>query len=88
MYAFLFHVFPHVCFHLTSNVQIVRTFENRNHIQMFEEWRNGTYRYVSYVKSQKSDIWRTGAWFLKPFGERVEEKHIYDLVKPNSTVKN
>ena len=55
---------------------------------MFEEWRNGTYRYVSYVKSQKSDIWRTGAWFLKPFGERVEEKHIYDLVKPNSTVKN
>ena len=54
---------------------------------MFEEWRNGTYHYVSYVKAQKSDIWRTGAWFLKTFGETVEEKHIYDLVKPNSTVK-
>ena len=25
--------------------------------------------------------------FLKPFGERVEEKHIYHLAKPNSAVK-
>ena len=25
--------------------------------------------------------------FLKPFGERVEENHIYCLVKHNSTVK-
>ena len=32
-------------------------------------------------------LWRTGAWFLKPFKERVEENHIYDLVKPNSTNK-
>ena len=41
------------------------TFENRNHSQQFEEWHNGTYRYVSYVKPKKSDIWRTVAWFLK-----------------------
>ena len=37
--------------------------------------------------SETSDIWRTGAWFLKPFGESVEENHIYHLVKPNYTVK-
>ena len=37
--------------------------------------------------SQTSNIWRTEAWFLKPFGERVEEHHIYNLVKPNSIVK-
>ena len=55
---------------------------------MFEELHNGTYCNVSYVKSEKSDIWRTGASFQKPFGETVEEKHIYDLVKPNSIVKN
>ena len=45
------------------------------------------YRYVSYVKSETSDIWRTGAWFLKSFGGRVEEKHIYHLAKLNSAVK-
>ena len=39
------------------------------------------------IKSETSDIWRTSAWFLKTFGERVEENHIYDLVKPNTTVK-
>ena len=39
------------------------------------------------MKSETSDIWTTGAWFLKPFGERVEENHISHLVKPNSTVK-
>ena len=55
---------------------------------MFEELHSGTYCHVSYVKSEKSDIWRTGASFQKPFGETVEEKHIYDLVKPNSIVKN
>ena len=55
---------------------------------MFEELHSGTYCHVSYVKSEKSDIWRTGASFQKPFGETVEEKHIYDLAKPNSIVKN
>ena len=44
------------------------------------------YRYVSYVKSKTSDIWRTGAWFLNRFEERVEENHIYHLAKPNSTL--
>ena len=44
-----------------------------------------TYRYISYVKSEIFHIWRTNAWFLKPFVERVEENHIYDLVK--TTVK-
>ena len=37
--------------------------------------------------SETSDMRRTGAPLLKPFEERVEENHIYDLVKPNSTVK-
>ena len=66
---------------------IVRTFENRIPFQTFEKWHNVSYRYVSYKKSEKSDIWRRGAWFLKPFGERVEENHIYPLVKPNFAVK-
>ena len=60
---------------------------NRISIQTFEKWHNVSYRHVSYVKSETSDIWRTKVWFLKPFGERVEENHIYDLLKPNSTVK-
>ena len=66
---------------------IVRTFENRIPFQTFEKWHNVSYRYVSYIKSETSFIWRTGAWFLKPFEERVEENHIYHIVKPNSTVK-
>ena len=92
MYALLlcvlcFHVCAHVCFHLISNVPIVRTLENGIRIQTFEKWHNVSYCYVRYVKSETSDIWRTGAWFLKPFGEKVKENHIYDLVKRNSTVK-
>ena len=81
-----FHVCTHICFHLISNVHIVRTFDNRT-VQTFEKQHNLGYRYVSYIKSETCDIWRTGAWFLKPFGERVEENQIYHLVKPNSTVK-
>ena len=64
-----FHVCKHVCFHLISNVHVVRTFENRIPFQTFEKWHNVSYLYVSYVKSETSDIWRTGPWFLKPFGE-------------------
>ena len=52
---------------------------------MLEIWHNVSYRYVSYVKSETFDISRTSAWFLKTF-RRVEENHIYDQVKPNSTV--
>ena len=37
--------------------------------------------------SETSFIWRTGAWFSKPFEERVEENHMYHIVKPNSAVK-
>ena len=70
------HVCTHVCFHLIPNVQIVRTFENRIRIQTFEKWHNASYRYISYIKSETSDIWRTVAWFLKPFGETVKENHI------------
>ena len=70
-----------------SNVHIVRTFKNSIPFQTFEKWHNVSYRYVSYIKSEISDTWRTGAWFLKAFGESVEENHIYHLVKPNSTVK-
>ena len=54
-------MFAQVCFHLTSNVKIFRTFENRVPIQTFEEWYNVNYCYVSYEKSETSDI----------FGERV-----------------
>ena len=82
-----FHACAHVCFHLISNVQMVRTFENVIPIQTFENWHNVSYRYVSYLKSEASNIWRTGAWFSKLFGESVEGNHIYDLVKPNSAVK-
>ena len=82
-----FHVCIHVCFHLISNVHIVRLFENRISFQTFEKWRNVSYHYVSYIRSETSDIWRTGTWILKLFGERVEENHIYHLVKPNYTVK-
>ena len=60
-------------------MQIVRTFENRIPVQIFEKWHNVNYRYVSYEKSEASSIWKTGAWLLKPFGKRVEENHIYDL---------
>ena len=65
----------------------VRTFENKIPVQTFERPHNVSYRYVSYVKPETSDIWRTGGWFLKPLGERVGKNHIYDLVKPNFTVK-
>ena len=77
----------HTCFHLISNVHIVRKFKNRIPFPTFEKWHNVSYRYVSYIKSVTSNIWRAGAWFLKPFGERVEENHMYHLVKLNSTVK-
>ena len=82
-----FHVCKHLCFHLISNLHIVRIFENRILFQTFEKWHNVSFCYVSHVKSKTSDTWRTGGWFLKPLGERVEENHIYQLVKPNSTVK-
>ena len=70
-----------------SNVHILRKFENRIPFQTFEKWHNVSYRCVSYIKSETSFIWRTSAWFLKPFEERVEENYIYYIVKPNSTVK-
>ena len=80
-----FHVrTPHVSFHLIPNVHIVRTFGNRIPFQTFEKWHNLSYRYVN---SKPSNIWKIGAWVLKPFGERVEENYIYHLGKPNSTVK-
>ena len=44
---------------------------------------NVTVTLVTCMKSKISD-WRTAAWFLKPFKEKVEAI-IYDLVKPNST---
>ena len=92
LYVFLscmlcFHVCTHECFHLISNVHIVRTFENRIPFQTFEKWHNVSYRYVSYIKSETSFIWRRGTWLLKSFQERVEENHIYHIVKPSSTVK-
>ena len=72
-----FDVCTHVCFHLISNVHIVRTFENRIPFQTFEKWHRVNYRYVSYIKSETSFIWRTGTWFLKSFKDRVEKNQIY-----------
>ena len=86
-YMLCFHVYTHVCFHLISKVHIVKTFKNRIPFQTFEKWHKVSYHHVSYIKSETSFIWRTGAWFLKPFEQRVEENHIYHIVKPNSTVK-
>ena len=77
----------YVCSHLISNVHIVRTFKNIIPFQTFEKWHNVSYHYVSYIKSEKSFIWRTGTWFLKPFEESVEENRMYHIEKPNSTVK-
>ena len=79
MYALLSHL--HKCM-LPSDIKLA----HRQNIRKQSSISNVA-RYVSYVKSETSDIWRTGAWFLKPFGERVEEKHIYHLAKPNSAVK-
>ena len=64
-------------------MHIVRTFENRIPFQTLEKWDNVSYCYISYIKSETSNIWRIGAWLLKPFVEMVEENHIYHLVKPN-----
>ena len=74
------------CMLLSDIKQIVRTFESRIPIQTFEKWHS--YSYFSGVKSETPDVWRTGSWFLRPFGKRYEENQIYDLVKPNSTVKS
>ena len=53
----------------------------------FQFKRSKSYHYVSHVKSETSDIWRTGTWFLKSSEETVEGDHIYHLIKPNFTVK-
>ena len=83
-----FHVWTHVWFHLILNLHMVRTFGNRIPFQMFEKWHNVSYRYVSYVKPETFNIWRTGAWILMPFWEQVEENHIFNLIKPNYTETN
>ena len=59
----------------------------RTNRQIIRKRQNVSYSDVSYIKSEASNIWRTAAWFLKPFGEMVEENHIYNLVKPNFIVK-
>ena len=66
---------------------IVRTFENIIPFQTFEKWYNLSYRYVSKVKSEASDIWKTVVWLLKPFSWRVDKNPIYHQAKPNSTLK-
>ena len=78
----------HTCM-VSSDIKRAHFQNIRNDIlfQTFEKWHNVSYRYVSYIKSETSDIWRTSAWFLRAFGEGVEENHIYHLVKTNSTVK-
>ena len=65
LYAFLscilcFHVCTNICFPLISNVHIVRTSKNGIPFQTFDKWHHVSYRYISYVKSETSDIWRTG----------------------------
>ena len=64
-----FHICTNVYLYLISNMKVVRTFENKIPIQMFKKWYNVSCRYVSYIKSEASNVWRTGVWFLKPVGE-------------------
>ena len=61
MYALLS---TRVCFHLKSNVHIVRTFENRIPFQTFEKWHNVSYHYVSYI-SQKYSILKNSCMVFK-----------------------
>ena len=68
----------YACTHMISHMHTYKTIEKKHNV---------SYLYASYVKSETFDIWRTAAWFFKPFGERVGENHIYDLVRSNSTVK-
>ena len=74
---------PISCLHASKRANH-QNIQNRIPIQTCKKWHNVSYPYVSYVRSETSDIWRIGPLFLKPFGERVEENHICDLVKPNS----
>ena len=76
----------HTCM-LSSDIKLANGLNIRNQ-NPNSKWHNVSYRYVSYVQSKTTDIWGTGAWFLKSSGEWVEENHIYDLAKPNSTVKS
>ena len=71
------------CLHASKRANH-QNIQNRIPIQNCEKWHNVSYPYVSYVRSETSDIWRIDPLFLKPFGGRVLENHIYDLVKPNS----
>ena len=43
---------------------------------MFKKWYNVSCRYISYIKSEASNIWRTGVWFLKPFGEVMRKSYL------------
>ena len=76
-----------LCFHVCTNMQIVRIFENRIPIKTFKKWHNVKLPLRQLRKVRNIRYWRTEVSFLKSFGERVEENHIYDLVKPNFTVK-
>ena len=67
----------------TNHQKIWKNNSNSN----IKKWHKTSICYVSHVKSETSNILRTSAWFLKPFGERLEENLIYGLVKANSTVK-
>ena len=77
----------HTCMVLSDIKRANCQYKNTIPIQTFKKWHNVCYCYVSYVKSETSNIWRARAWFLNPFGERIEGNHTYDLERPNSTVK-
>ena len=75
---------------LSSNTKLAhcQNIWKQNSISNVWKWHNLSYRYVSYVKLEVFNIWRTGAWFLKPFAERVKKNHIYDPVKPEFYSEN
>ena len=82
MYALLAHMYDFIWYQTCTSPE-----HSKAEFLTFEKWHSVSYRYVSYLKSEISFIWRTGSWFLKPFEERVEENNIYHIVKPNSIVK-
>ena len=65
------------CLHFCTHV----SFHSISNVQIVRTFGNR-------IPIQTFEKWHNvSAWFLKPFGERVQENHIYHLVKPNLTVK-
>ena len=65
-----------------SNLQIVRTCENRIPIQTFQKWHNVSYRYVSYVKVRNNRYLENRCMVFRTFWEEGWRK---PYVRPSKT---